>query len=94
MDIITLLVSLINFIFITVLVVIGVFLAFLDSVGVTVETDLIVDFIFKFLFVHSWLLVLCRICVSLYNSYASNKLREYLLSLNFYILLILLWIFW
>lgn len=92
-DIINLLVCAANFAFAIVLVIIGVFLAFLDSIGVTVETDFVVDFIL-FLFAQSWLFILCRILVSLYNSYASNKLREYLLSVNFYILLVFLCICW
>jgi hypothetical protein len=92
-DTINLLVCSANFAFTIVLVIIGVFLALLDSLGVTVETDFIVNFIL-FLLAQSRLFILCRIFVSLYNSYLSNKLREYLLSVNFYILLVFLCICW
>jgi hypothetical protein len=92
-DTINLLVYAANFTFVIVLVTIGVFLAFLESIGVTVETDFVVNFIL-FVFAQSWLFILCRILVSLYNSYFSNKLREYLLSVNFYILLVFLCLCW
>ena len=94
MDIISWLLRVPYVLFSLLLIMIGIFLGFLDSVGVTVETTLILDFILGFVFVQSWLFVLCRILVSLYNNFMNNKLYEYLVSANFCMLLFFLWFCW